>query len=61
MLKIVRYKDRSGQHRARFLAANGENIWRTSEGYKDKRDLNHAITLLLHASGRLKVEVVDED
>jgi hypothetical protein len=36
---------------ARFIGANGEEVWRTSEPYVDVRDAERAIALLAEALG----------
>jgi uncharacterized protein YegP (UPF0339 family) len=36
---------------ARFIGANGEQVWRTSETYVGVRDVEHAIALLAEALG----------
>ena len=35
----------------RFIGANGEEVWRTSESYSDVRDAERAIALLAEALG----------
>lgn len=35
----------------RFIGANGEEVWRTSESYADVRDAERAISLLAEALG----------
>jgi len=45
-LSFETYTDKAGEHRWRLLAANGLSIATSGEGYKDKRDRDHAIELI---------------
>jgi uncharacterized protein YegP (UPF0339 family) len=44
-LTIEKYVDRAGEHRCRIKASNGEDLLKSSEGYKDERDLDRMIEL----------------
>jgi uncharacterized protein YegP (UPF0339 family) len=57
-LKFEIYKDRSGEHRWRLLASNGQNIASSGQGYKDQRDCEHAIDVIKKGAEKAKVEEV---
>ena len=40
------YKDVKGEWRWRFFGANGKQISKSSEGYKNKADCNRAIEIM---------------
>ena len=44
----------------RFIAANGKEVWRTSETYKRRRDAHQAVLLLARHAGWFDVREVDE-
>lgn len=56
-VKLKRYKsDVNGEYHARLVAENGNNLWRTSEGYNDIRDRNRAVEILTDAGLRITEE-----
>src|SRR5262249_32295885 len=55
-LKFETYEDNRGQHRWRLLASNGQNIASSGQGYKDKRDCEHAIEAIKKGAENAKVE-----
>lgn len=55
-LKFEDYKDKKGEYRWRLLASNGQNLAKSSEGYKAKRDCQHAIELIKKGAARARVE-----
>ena len=55
-LKFETYEDNRGQHRWRLLASNGQNIASSGQGYKDKRDCEHAIDVIKQGAENAKVE-----
>ena len=55
-LKFETYEDNRGQHRWRLLASNGQNIASSGQGYKDKRDCEHAIDVIKKGAEKAKVE-----
>jgi uncharacterized protein YegP (UPF0339 family) len=55
-LKFETYQDRGGEQRWRLLAANGQNIASSGQGYKDKRDCEHAIEVIKKGAETAKVE-----
>ena len=50
-LSFTVYQDKRDEWRWRLVASNGKVIATSSEGYADKRDCLHAITLVKSASG----------
>lgn len=54
-MRFVKYKAISGEWYANIVGDNGEVLFRTSEGYKDKRDCDHAIELV--KTGAVDAEV----
>jgi uncharacterized protein YegP (UPF0339 family) len=55
-LKFETYEDNRGQSRWRLLATNGQNIASSGQGYKDKRDCEHAIDVIKKGAETAKVE-----
>ena len=55
-LKFETYEDNRGQHRWRLLASNGQNIASSGQGYKEKRDCEHAIDVIKKGAEKAKVE-----
>jgi uncharacterized protein YegP (UPF0339 family) len=55
-LKFETYEDNRGQLRWRLLASNGQNIASSGQGYKDKRDCEHAIDVIKKGAETAKVE-----
>jgi uncharacterized protein YegP (UPF0339 family) len=53
--KFEIYKDKAGEFRFRFKAANGENMF-GSEGYKDKRSAVSAIESIKKHAGEATVD-----
>jgi len=51
------YKDRADEWRWRYMAKNGEEIAKSSEGYKNKGDCTHGIDLV---KGSANDPVVEE-
>lgn len=47
--KVDMYVDTKGEWRWTITAGNGEPIAVSSEGYRDKRDCDHSLTLALAA------------
>ena len=45
-LTFVTFTDKAGEYRWRLEATNGKTIASSGEGYKDKRDRDHAIELI---------------
>jgi len=57
-LHVELYRGQDGGWHFRFVAANGEELTRSSEGYKSKADAMHAARL---AHGNLvRIDVEDE-
>src|SRR5258708_3908379 len=55
-LKFETYEDNAHQHRWRLKATNGQVIASSGQGYKDKRDCEHAIDLIKKGAENAKVE-----
>ena len=55
-LKFETYEDNRGEHRWRLLASNGQNIASSGQGYKEKRDCEHAIDVIKKGAEKAKVE-----
>lgn len=45
-MTIETYRDRRGEHRWRLRAANGRIVATSSEGYRDRADMEAAIRLV---------------
>lgn len=56
-MHIETFIDRRGEHRFRLKADNGLTLAVSSEGYKDKRDLDHCIHLFRKAHKAKVVKV----
>jgi len=59
MAHVEIYTGTDGDFYFRFVAENGEEITRSSEGYADKRDAIRAIELAHGANFELKDQTVD--
>jgi uncharacterized protein YegP (UPF0339 family) len=55
-LKFQVYQDKKKEYRWRLKAANGQEVAASSEGYKAKRDCDHAIDLIKKGAARARVE-----
>jgi uncharacterized protein YegP (UPF0339 family) len=55
-LKFVPYTDKAGEHRWRLEASNGKIIATSGEGYKDKRDRDHAIELIKSGAAAAQIK-----
>jgi uncharacterized protein YegP (UPF0339 family) len=55
-LKFETYEDNAKQHRWRLLASNGQTIATSGQGYKDRRDCEHAIDVIKKGAEHAKVE-----
>ena len=55
-LTFVTYTDKKGEFRWRLEAANGKSIAASGEGYKEKRDRDHAIDLIVKGASKAKVK-----
>ncbi len=58
IMKFVLYKDKSGEWRWRFKAANGNIICVSSEGYSSKQSAQHSIESV--KKGMADAPVVEE-
>jgi uncharacterized protein len=56
MTQFQVYVDKAGEFRWRFLAANGQVIATSSEGYKNKADCEHGLGLVKKEAPTAKVE-----
>jgi uncharacterized protein YegP (UPF0339 family) len=54
------YEDASNEHRWRLKATNGQVIATSGQGYKDKRDCQHAIDTIKKGAEKAKVEAASE-
>jgi len=57
-LKFETYEDKAHEHRWRLKASNGQTIASSGQGYKDKRDCEHAIDVIKKGAEKAKVEEV---
>jgi uncharacterized protein YegP (UPF0339 family) len=55
-LKFETYEDKAKEHRWRLKATNGQIIATSGQGYKDKRDCEHAVDLIKKGAEKAKVE-----
>jgi uncharacterized protein YegP (UPF0339 family) len=55
-LKFETYEDNVQRFRWRLLASNGQNIASSGQGYRDKRDCEHAIEVIKKGAETAKVE-----
>ncbi len=55
-LKFETYQDKAQEHRWRLKATNGQVIAASGQGYKDKRDCEHAIDVIKKGAEKAKVE-----
>jgi uncharacterized protein YegP (UPF0339 family) len=55
-LKFDSYKDKAGEYRWRLKASNGQIVAASSQGYKSKRDCEHAVDLIKNGAAKAKVE-----
>ena len=55
-LKFETYQDKAQQYRWRLKATNGQVIAASGQGYKDKRDCEHAIDAIKKGAEKAKVE-----
>jgi uncharacterized protein YegP (UPF0339 family) len=55
-LKFETYEDKAAEHRWRLKATNGQTIATSGQGYKDKRDCEHAIDVIKKGAETAKVE-----
>jgi uncharacterized protein YegP (UPF0339 family) len=55
-LKFETYEDNAQQHRWRLKATNGQIIATSGQGYKDKRDCEHAIDVIKKGAENAKIE-----
>jgi uncharacterized protein YegP (UPF0339 family) len=57
-MKIQFYEDEAGEFRSRIVAKNGNILFVSSEGYKNRADCEHAAELLFIAikSGEIEAE-----
>jgi uncharacterized protein YegP (UPF0339 family) len=55
-LKFEVYQDKRKEYRWRLNSANGQEVAASSEGYKAKRDCDHAISLIKRGVARARVE-----
>jgi len=55
-LKFEVYQDKAKQFRWRLKAANGQEVAASSDGYKAKRDCEHAINLIKQGAARARVD-----
>ncbi|MGP0068731.1 MAG: YegP family protein [Isosphaeraceae bacterium] len=54
-LKFETYEDKAKEHRWRLKATNGQVIATSGQGYKDKRDCEHAIDVIKKGAEKAKV------
>ena len=59
-MKIVKYKDKKGEFRARIVAKNNRIVFETSEGYKRRRGVDTAVISLTKAVANAQYTIVDE-
>ncbi len=57
-MKFQVYRDKASEWRWRLRASNGQIIAGSGEGYKNRRDCLHAVTLV-QKSAEAKVEELD--
>jgi uncharacterized protein YegP (UPF0339 family) len=55
-LTFETYRDQKEEHRWRLKATNGQIIATSGQGYKDKRDCEHAIDVIKKGAETAKVE-----
>jgi uncharacterized protein YegP (UPF0339 family) len=55
-LKFETYTDAGNEHRWRLKATNGQVIATSGQGYKDKRDCEHAIDVIKREAKEAKLE-----
>jgi uncharacterized protein YegP (UPF0339 family) len=55
-LKFATYEDAAREHRWRLKATNGQIIATSGQGYRDKRDCEHAIGVIKQGAEQAKVE-----
>lgn len=56
MAKFIVYKDRYSEYRWRLLADNNKTIADSGEGYGNKQDCNHGISLVKSQAPYAQVE-----
>lgn len=54
------YRDARGEFRWTYIAANGEPVYASSEGYNNKADLLHSIDLARNSAGAPTVEALPD-
>ena len=59
-LTFETYEDAKQEHRWRLKATNGQMIASSGQGYKDKRDCEHAIDVIKKGAEKAKVEEASE-
>jgi uncharacterized protein YegP (UPF0339 family) len=59
-LTFETYEDAKTEHRWRLKATNGQVIASSGQGYKDKRDCQHAIDAIKKGAEKAKVEAASE-
>ncbi len=59
-LKFETYEDAKNEYRWRLKATNGQIIASSGQGYKDKRDCEHAIDVIKKGAEKAKVEEASE-
>lgn len=59
-LTFEAYEDARSEHRWRLKATNGQVIASSGQGYKDKRDCQHAIDAIKKGAEKAKVEAASE-
>ena len=61
LLTFETYKDQKAEHRWRLKSSNGQIIATSGQGYKDKRDCEHAIDVIKKGAEKAKVEEAKAD
>lgn len=60
-LKFESYEDNAKAYRWRLKATNGQVVATSGQGYKDKRDCEHAIDVIKKGAGNARVEEAKEE
>jgi uncharacterized protein YegP (UPF0339 family) len=59
-LTFETYEDAKNEHRWRLKSTNGQVIATSGQGYKDKRDCQHAVDTIKKGAEKAKVEAASE-
>jgi uncharacterized protein YegP (UPF0339 family) len=60
-LTFVTYTDKAGEFRWRLEATNGKSIATSGEGYKNKRDRDHAIELIRNGAAGSQIKEAESE